>query len=104
NIPHSTAIAPTFEPHGTSPTSPTNMWPLNDFAYQIANDPSRSAMGRRDRSMFCLFRPLRVQQRPNETIDFESVLLNSGHYAASHVSITQLLHGPRQARRSKGRH
>src|SRR5205823_10890031 len=31
---------------------------IDDFAYQIANDPSMSAaMGRRDRSMFCLFRP-----------------------------------------------
>src|SRR5262249_29028759 len=28
NIPHRTAIAPTFEPHGTSPASPTNMWSL----------------------------------------------------------------------------
>src|SRR5262252_4975289 len=28
NIPHRTAIAPAFEPHDTSPASPTPMWPL----------------------------------------------------------------------------
>src|SRR4051794_31783517 len=42
NIPHSTAIAPAFEPHGTSPTLQTNISALF-FAYQIANDPSISA-------------------------------------------------------------
>jgi hypothetical protein len=40
NIAHSTAIAPSFEPHDTVAHE---RLAINDFAYQVANDPSMSA-------------------------------------------------------------
>src|SRR5262245_60540594 len=53
NVPHRPAIAPAFEPHGTSPVSPTDMWPLMHTEWRMrlkAKSPGHSQ--RRTRELY----------------------------------------------------